>query len=85
MRVDPDQLRGISVELKDRLDELEGQIHSLAGETFNVASPKQLGRILFDRLGLPGAKKTGKSGDYQTGAGVLETLSAAGRRSRTGS
>ena len=78
MRVDPGQLRGISVELKDRLDELEGQIHALAGETFNVASPKQLGQILFDRLGLPGAKKTGKSGAYQTGAGVLEALSAGG-------
>ncbi len=78
MRVDPVLLRGISAELKDRLDELEGQIHELAGETFNVASPKQLGRILFDRLGLPGAKKTGKSGGYQTGAGILETLSAGG-------
>ena len=78
MRVDPVLLRGISVELKERLDELESQIHDMAGETFNVASPKQLGRILFDRLGLPGAKKTGKSGDYQTGAGVLETLAAGG-------
>ena len=78
MRIDPDLLRGISVELRERLDDLEGQIHGLAGETFNVASPKQLGKILFDRLGLPGAKKTGKSGDYQTGAGVLEGLAAGG-------
>ena len=78
MRVDPGMLRNISSELAERLGELEGQIHTLAGESFNVGSPKQLGQILFDRLGLPGAKKTGKSGDYQTGAGVLERLAAGG-------
>ncbi len=78
MRVDPVMLRGISVELAERLVALESRIHALAGEPFNVASPKQLGRVLFDRLGLPGGKRTGKSGDYQTGAGVLETLAAGG-------
>ena len=57
--------------------ELEAEIHKLAGRRFNIGSPKQLGEVLFDELGLGGGKK-GKTGAYATGADVLETLAAAG-------
>ena len=56
---------------------LEAEIHELAGQSFNVASPKQLGEILFDKLGLEGGKK-GKTGAYATGADVLEDLASEG-------
>jgi len=56
---------------------LEAEIHELAGESFNVGSPKQLGDILFGKMGLPGAKKT-KTGAWTTGASVLEELAAEG-------
>jgi DNA polymerase-1 len=52
---------------------LEAEIHEMAGRSFNVGSPKQLGEILFDELSLPGGKK-GKTGAYATGADVLEDL-----------
>jgi len=52
---------------------LEAEIHELAGTTFNVGSPKQLGEILFDKMGLPGGEK-GKTGAYATGADILEDL-----------
>jgi DNA polymerase I len=52
---------------------LEAEIHELAGGPFNVGSPKQLGEILFDKMGLPGGEK-GKTGAYATGADVLEDL-----------
>jgi DNA polymerase-1 len=52
---------------------LEEEIHALAGESFNVGSPAQLGEILFDKMGLDGGKR-GKNGKYSTGADVLEDL-----------
>ena len=58
--------------LGERIDKTEGNIYELSGETFNIASPKQLGVILFDRLGLPAPKKT-KTG-YSTAAEVLDKL-----------
>ena len=58
--------------LSVRIDELENAIYEAAGVTFNINSPKQLGEILFERLGLPAEKKT-KSG-YSTAAEVLEKL-----------
>src|SRR6185369_5520884 len=60
-----------------RLETLEVEIHKLAGESFNIGSPKQLGEILFERMSLPGGKK-GKTGAYATGADVLEELAAEG-------
>jgi DNA polymerase-1 len=56
---------------------LEEEIHTLAGGPFNIASPKQLGEVLFDQMGLDGGKK-GKTGAYATGADVLEELAAQG-------
>src|SRR5690606_18454303 len=60
----------ISKDFESRLQKLESDIHELAGKTFNVASPKQLGVVLFEDLGLPVIKKT-KTG-YSTNAEVLE-------------
>ena len=77
IRVDPAVLLGLSTDFGKRLDVLEKEIHKLAGETFNVGSPKQLGEILFERMSLPGGKK-GKTGAYATGADVLEDLAGQG-------
>ena len=74
IRVDRQVLARLSGNFAQRLETLEAEIHEHAGETFNVASPKQLGDILFGRMELPGGKKT-KTGAYGTGAGVLEALS----------
>lgn len=54
------------------MQELEQEIYAEAGDTFNINSPKQLGNILFEKLQLPGSKKT-KSG-YSTAADILENL-----------
>ncbi len=75
--VDPAALRGLSRDFAQRMGGLEDEIRTLAGEDFNIGSPKQLGEILFDKMGLPGAKKT-KTGAYKTDVDVLETLAAAG-------
>jgi DNA polymerase-1 len=77
VRVDPEALRGLSRDFTQRMAGLEDKIHKLAGEDFNVGSPKQLGDILFDKMGLDGGKK-GKTGAYATGADVLEDLAAQG-------
>jgi DNA polymerase-1 len=73
IKIDMQELKNISDEFALRLAELEKSIHELGGKEFNIGSPKQLGEVLFDDLGLPGGKK-GKTGAYQTGAGVLEKL-----------
>ncbi len=76
--VDATVLKRLSQDFAARMGELEIDIHKLAGEPFNVASPKQLGEILFERMSLPGGKKSAKSGAYATGADVLEELAAQG-------
>jgi DNA polymerase-1 len=77
IKVDPTILREMSADFAKRMGELEAEIHTLAGEEFNVGSPKQLGEILFDKMSLPGGKK-GKTGAYGTGADVLDGLAAQG-------
>jgi DNA polymerase-1 len=77
IKADPEILRGLSRDFAQRLGALEDEIKTLAGEDFNIGSPKQLGEILFDKMSLPGAKKT-KTGAYQTDAKVLEDLAAGG-------
>ncbi len=72
IRVDGDQLQAYGTRLKDRIEILVKEIHELAGEAFNIASPKQLGVILFEKLELPFAKKT-KTG-YSTSADILEKV-----------
>ncbi|MDA1097467.1 MAG: DNA polymerase I [Proteobacteria bacterium] len=75
--VDRAELARLSADFAIRIAGLEATIHELAGETFNVNSPKQLGEILFDKMSLPGGKNT-KTGAYGTGADVLEGLAARG-------
>ena len=75
--VDRDHLSRMSNSFAQKMAQLEDEIHGLAGGKFNVASPKQLGEILFDQMGLAGGKK-GKTDAYSTGADVLEDLAAEG-------
>ncbi|MEN8142049.1 MAG: DNA polymerase I [Thermodesulfobacteriota bacterium] len=70
--VDPDELKKLAREFDEKLTELEKEIYQLAGEKFNIGSPKQLGVILFEKLKLPQGRKT-KTG-YSTDAKVLENL-----------
>lgn len=72
VRVYPEHLNNLKEKYTQKLRQLETEIFALAGEEFNVSSPKQLGVILFERLGLPVGKKT-KTG-YSTDAEVLEAL-----------
>ncbi|HEY1615451.1 MAG TPA: DNA polymerase I [Rhizomicrobium sp.] len=75
--IDPDLLRRLSNDFGRAMAELEGQIHKLAGGTFNIGSPKQLGEILFDRFKLAGGRKT-KTGAWSTDADILEDLALQG-------
>ncbi|TNE58138.1 MAG: DNA polymerase I [Sphingomonadales bacterium] len=77
IKVDRARLAKLSEEFAGETRRLEGEIHQLAGEEFTVGSPKQLGDILFDKLGYKGGKK-GKSGQYSTDQSVLEKLAAEG-------
>ena len=73
VRVDRDTLSRMSNAFAQKMAGLEAEIQELAGESFNVGSPKQLGEILFDKMNLPGGKK-GKTGAWSTPADVLEDL-----------
>ncbi|MDQ6953373.1 MAG: DNA polymerase I [Mariprofundaceae bacterium] len=71
--IDATQLARLSEKFGERITSLEAAIHEAAGEVFNIKSPKQLGVLLFETLGLEGGKKT-KSGQWATGQSVLEKL-----------
>jgi len=73
IKVNRDTLSRMSNAFAQKMVALEAEIHEMAGESFNVGSPKQLGEIMFDKLGYEGGKK-GKTGAYATGADVLEDL-----------
>ncbi|WP_440983786.1 DNA polymerase I [Shinella sumterensis] len=75
--VDRQVLSRLSGELAQGAARFEEEIYELAGERFNIGSPKQLGDILFGKMGLPGASKT-KTGQWSTSAQVLEDLAAQG-------
>jgi DNA polymerase-1 len=72
IRIDADFLGSLSGQMGTKLETLEGEIHKLAGGAFNINSPKQLGEILFEKLGLPKGTKT-KTG-WSTNVDVLNTL-----------
>ena len=72
VKVEAEELKQYGDALGERIGELEREIYEMAGETFNINSPKQLGVILFEKLGMPHAKKT-KTG-YSTAADVLDKL-----------
>ena len=74
IKVDAQTLLKLDLEFQEQMNRLEKEIYALAGEEFNLASPKQIGEILYVKMGLKG-KKTQK-GQFQTGADVLEELAA---------
>lgn len=75
IRIDRDMLEEFSETLRSELLELEKKIYEKAGTEFNINSPKQLGEVLFDQMGLPAGKKT-KTGQYSTAESVLTKLAA---------
>ncbi|MBL0114914.1 MAG: DNA polymerase I [Sphingomonadales bacterium] len=77
IKVDRDELARMSKEFAEGIAGFEAEIHALAGQPFTVGSPKQLGEILFGKMGLKGGRK-GKSGDYSTDVTVLEKLASEG-------
>jgi DNA polymerase-1 len=77
IKVDRQILSRMSGEFAQKLGSLEHEIYELAGTSFNIGSPKQLGDILFGKFQLPGGKKT-KTGAWSTGADVLDELAASG-------
>ncbi|MEE4204821.1 MAG: DNA polymerase I, partial [Erythrobacter sp.] len=77
IKVDRARLAKLSEEFAGEILRLEREVHEVAGQEFTVGSPKQLGEILFDKLGYKGGKK-GKSGQYSTDVSVLEKLAAEG-------
>ena len=77
IHVDRARLAGLSERFATEIARLEGEIHEIAGQEFAVGSPKQLGEILFEKMGYKGGKK-GKSGQYSTDQSVLEKLDATG-------
>ena len=72
IRVDREKLLSYGKVLKEKIDSIQKEIYQMAGETFNLNSPQQLGVILFEKMGIPGGKKT-KTG-YSTAVDVLEKL-----------
>ena len=78
IRIDTPVLQKLSNEFAIGIERLDKEIQDLAGRPFNVASPKQLGEILFDELELPGGKKSSKTGAWQTNVDVLEKLAGDG-------
>ena len=72
IKIKPEELQDYGKALVGRIEELEHSIHEAAGVSFNINSPKQLGEVLFETMGIPGGKKT-KTG-YSTAADVLEKL-----------
>ncbi len=77
IKVDRERLAGLSAAFAEEIARLEGHIHALAGQPFTIGSPKQLGEILFDKLGYKGGRK-GKTGQYSTDQAILEGLAGEG-------
>lgn len=74
VKVDPDLLKQMSDQAEAEIERLTQEIYEIAGEEFNLNSPRQLSVILFEKLGLPVVKKTRKAGHYATGVEVLQEL-----------
>ena len=77
IKVDAAELRRMSLDFEQRMGVMELDCHRLAGHAFNVGSPKQLGEVLFDEMGLLGGKRM-KTGAWGTDSTVLQTLSEQG-------
>ncbi len=77
IKVDKDDLQAMSIDFAARMAVMETEAHALAGETFNLGSPKQLGEILFDKMAIKGGKRM-KTGAWGTDASVLQDLADQG-------
>jgi DNA polymerase-1 len=77
VKIDPKTLSRLSDDFEQRMAAAEAEARKLAGEDFNLGSPKQISELLFGKLGLPGGRKTGK-GAWSTKADILEELAAQG-------
>lgn len=78
IKVDVSLLNELSQDFGERMSEIEKRAQELADEPFNIQSPKQIGEIFYDKMGITGGKKT-KSGQWQVDADVLESLAANGQ------
>jgi DNA polymerase-1 len=78
--IDVAYLRDLSLGMARDLERLEAEIFAEAGEAFNVASPQQLGKILFEKMKLPAGRKTAKTKSFSTGVETLQELAALGHR-----
>ncbi len=76
VRVAPEQLRKLSGEMEAGIDRLSAEIYALARHPFNINSPQQLGKVLFEEMGLPAPARRGKTKSVSTAADVLEELAA---------
>ena len=74
VKIDIEGLKQISDEQAKEIREIESKIYEIAGTTFNIGSPKQLGEILFDRLGIKAPAKKTKTGQYPTGEEILQKI-----------
>jgi len=78
IKVDPAVLKELSKTFAARIGDLEDEIHRMAGRSFNIGSPKQLGEVLFDEMSLQSGRKSAKTGARSTSAEVLDDLAAQG-------
>jgi len=76
VRIDPVELKRLSGLMEGEIERLTGEIHAMAGKPFNISSPQQLGRVLFEDLKLPAPVKYGKGKTISTAADVLDELAA---------
>ena len=76
IRIDPGQLKTLSTKMDEDINRLSAEICGIAGKQFNINSPQQLGKVLFEDMGLPTPVKYGKGKQISTAADVLETLAA---------
>jgi len=76
IRIDSTELKRLSTLMESAIARLTAEIHTLAGKTFNISSPQQLGKVLFEDLRLPAPVKYGKGKTISTAADVLEDLAA---------
>ena len=76
IRIDTEVLAELSVRLDQQIEALAAQVYEAAGKTFNINSPQQLGKVLFEDLGLPSPMKAGKGKSVSTAADILEGLAA---------
>ncbi|RED17046.1 DNA polymerase I [Parasphingopyxis lamellibrachiae] len=77
IKVDREELARLSAEFAKQMESTEKEVHAIAGEPFSIGSPKQLGEILFDKMGLKGGRK-GKSGVWSTDVNEMERLARDG-------